>query len=519
MKKRFKDIIPAEKRSIRNIPLLTSEERGKAEKQIGRSWSASVSETTTAHNVSNRTTDGIKSSSHSHSTPHTQHASHDKLRKTDEIIHIPTRPIKNSLHTSVTFEKNEEDTVKDLRVLDTGQESYGEYMENNKTRDWRVWFVIGAVCLIVIYFSSFLFIRASVFVKPSKHVVTENNLVIPLKNIVSLPLVSEMTKTATIKASGTEKISRKATGTVVIYNSSNTTSQKLAINTRLETPDGHIFKTNNAVTVPSVSVKNGKKIAGSVEVGVTADQPGDDYNLGLKDFAIVGFKGTDNYTIFYARSKTPLTGGFVGTIPSIDKKELEKTVTSLKKDIESEIKKDIETQVANLNNGKSQTASSTFTDGLYLADLISLTYKDTVTKPSDDKKSASVTVTAVASSVAVSNSSLSKYFIKSDTNPKVEPEVASSTLENTTYYGDFSNMKVTFQDATTRTALLANGTVAMSTTIDTEAMALKISNLSREKALSVLKDFIDAETIEVRVKPWWFSTLPSASKINIYVEK
>jgi hypothetical protein len=104
----------------------------------------------------------------------------------------------------------------------------------------------------------------------------------------------------------------KATGKVVIYNNFSKTPQKLAIDTRLATSDGKIYKTDVALTVPGFKTEGGKQVPGSIEVGVHADLAGPTYNIPLSDFTIVGFKGTPKYDKFYARSKTVMSGGASG---------------------------------------------------------------------------------------------------------------------------------------------------------------------------------------------------------------
>jgi hypothetical protein len=119
----------------------------------------------------------------------------------------------------------------------------------------------------------------------------------------------EETGTQTVKATGERKVERKATGNIVVYNNYSTSPQRLIKNTRFATPEGLIFRITDSITVP------GKKgsTPGQVETLVVADEPGEKYNVGLKDFTIPGFKGDPRYTAFYARSKTPLEGGFIGT--------------------------------------------------------------------------------------------------------------------------------------------------------------------------------------------------------------
>ena len=43
-----------------------------------------------------------------------------------------------------------------------------------------------------------------------------------------------------------------------------------------------------------------------------ADETGEKYNVGLTDFVVPGLKGGARFTTIYARSKTEMSGGFVG---------------------------------------------------------------------------------------------------------------------------------------------------------------------------------------------------------------
>ncbi len=118
-----------------------------------------------------------------------------------------------------------------------------------------------------------------------------------------------------IPADTTKKVQEKAKGTIVIYNNFSDKPQRLVKNTRFETKSGLIFRVDSSITVPGRTVKDGRKVPGSLETTVMADSPGIEYNIPLSDFTVPGFK-TDaaRFAGFYARSKTPMLGGFEGTL-------------------------------------------------------------------------------------------------------------------------------------------------------------------------------------------------------------
>jgi len=115
-------------------------------------------------------------------------------------------------------------------------------------------------------------------------------------------------------ATGAAKsIERKAIGRVTIYNEFSESSQPLVAGTRLEMPDGKIFRLNSRVVIPGAAKAGGELVAASVEADVTADKAGEVYNVGsISRFTIPGFAGSPKFEGFYASSKDPMTGGFIG---------------------------------------------------------------------------------------------------------------------------------------------------------------------------------------------------------------
>ncbi|MBI5787151.1 MAG: hypothetical protein HY446_01215 [Candidatus Niyogibacteria bacterium] len=131
------------------------------------------------------------------------------------------------------------------------------------------------------------------------------------------------------KATGEKELNDRATGLVMIYNAYSSEKQQLVARTRFSTPDGKIFRIQKAVDVPGAKVVDGKIEPSSIEVDVVAENPGQEYNIGLSDFNIPGFEGTPKYDKFYGRSKTPMTGGFIGKATVVSEKDAEELVKRL----------------------------------------------------------------------------------------------------------------------------------------------------------------------------------------------
>ncbi len=116
-------------------------------------------------------------------------------------------------------------------------------------------------------------------------------------------------------ASGEKYIENKASGKITIYNVYSSKSQSFVKDTRFLAPDGKVFKTLSAVTVPGANIEEGKIISSSIEVMVIAEKPGEEYNIGsISKLRIPGFQGTPKYEAFYGELKEPAKGGFVGKI-------------------------------------------------------------------------------------------------------------------------------------------------------------------------------------------------------------
>ncbi len=158
-----------------------------------------------------------------------------------------------------------------------------------------------------------------------------------------IALSGEETKTysETIK----KEANTKATGKVIIYNEFSSAPQQLKIDTRLETKDGKIYKTDKAVTVPGTTKKGTTTVPGQVEVGIYADVEGEAYNVKSADFTIFGFKGTPKYSKFYARTKTEITGGLKGTVYTIPEEEKIKAEEVIRTALQEKLLKQAESQV------------------------------------------------------------------------------------------------------------------------------------------------------------------------------
>ena len=235
---------------------------------------------------------------------------------------LPSRGSKTFKETAPS--KTEEDVVLKA-VRDTYQSekeekarSFRNGFKKNTSRVilWSI-SVISIIALMVTLGN--IFSVATLTVTPQSQKVTINlDLVAKPKTVTgelsynSLALVRD--KEEIVPADGEKPVESRSSGRIVIYNSYSTSPQRLVKNTRFETPEGLIYKIADSVTVPGRKNLDEQNIPGSVEALVYGETAGEEYNIGLTDFTIPGFKSnTERFNSFYGRSKTPMTGGKIGT--------------------------------------------------------------------------------------------------------------------------------------------------------------------------------------------------------------
>ena len=211
------------------------------------------------------------------------------------------------------------------------------------------WKTVSSIVLTLLFLSGagaavyFLVPKATVVVTP--HDITrditakyEGRTIAPIgdksENVVP---VRKIEKSYTTKVSGeaTGKSSagnQKARGTIIISNEYSSDSQPLISTTRFEAGDGKIFRLAESVTVPGMTIQNGKREAGVVEAVVVADEAGDAYNINPTSFTVPGFKGSAKYDKFRAQSTKAFTGGGAGGdgIANITKEDIDKSIQKLK---------------------------------------------------------------------------------------------------------------------------------------------------------------------------------------------
>ncbi len=367
-----------------------------------------------------------------------------------------------------------------------------EFNEPKKSSKKLFYFSSVILILVIAFAVSSFFKSGTVKVSPKQEVKNLSESFVAKKDVATglsfqtVTVAKDVEKTAV--ASGQEKVDRKSTGKIIIYNNFNNQSQKLVATTRFQTPEGLIFRLISPATVPGREVKDGKTVPGSVEVTVEADKPGVSYNIGLKDFTIPGFKGDPKYTAIYARSKTEMTGGFSGMQKVVSKESLETADKEMKAELEATLLKDIEAQIpANFVSYK---------DGLSFA------FDATVQVPDSTKDDVVLRKKAKVTAVIIDKGSLTKAILA-----KVMPQVESESVK-------ISNLsELTFKilqpaDIEKQISFTISGDANLVWVFDENKLKTELLGLSKKSAKVVISNYPAVSEAWIETKPFWNQTIP-----------
>jgi len=297
-------------------------------------------------------------------------------------------------------------------------------------------------------------------------------------------------------ASGEKKSTEtKAEGTVVIFNKSSKDPQVLITSTRLESPDGKIYRIPSTVIIPGLKVENGKQIPGSKEVSVIADKAGTEYNIGLTDFTIPGFKGSPKFETVFARSKTDMSGGYVGNSQIVTKNAVEAAAAELISEANKNLKNII---------SKKLPAGSVLLPGSEEYFILSTEVNPKIGSPLPAGQKFEIKLNAEARGAMIKEADLAKAVAKNDLDP--------ASLGG----GDFRilnlgelDLKLSgykYEGETMRADV--KGKVKMEAAIDIENAKNILMKSGVDNGAGVLGLFSAISRAELKYHPFWAGFLP-----------
>src|SRR3972149_1662368 len=363
---------------------------------------------------------------------------------------------------------------------------------------FMLWSVAVISVVFLIFSLSYIFAKATVTVNPKFKDITLNESLSASKDMSTDDLFFDLVvisgeESKKVLASGEKEVSQKAEGTVVIYNTFSTSTQRLDIDTRLEGSNGKIYKTKKAIIVPGMT-KDDK--TGSVEVGIYAAGAGPEYNSAPLDFKIFGFKGTPKYAKFYARSKGEIKGGFIGKSPVISEVDKAKAVNELKATLQVKLSKKVTDQIP---NGFILFKDATFLDIEDQEDISSLLAVDNTL------------------SLKVKGSLYGFLFNEKKFTKKIAKDAIADYDDSEVFIPNIRDLKfslpatTSFKDVKNITFSLS-GSTKIVWKVDTDKLATELLGKEKKNFNKILSKYPNIISASLALSPIWKMSIPDKKK-------
>lgn len=366
-----------------------------------------------------------------------------------------------------------------------------------------VWIAVGAVLVaviaIVVITTLFHTAEAQVTLLEWKSDVTEVYTAGGEASLTYQVVAVSDVATKTVPATGSVQAEDRATGTIVVSNLYSTQPQRLITNTRFETPDGRVYRIHAPITVPGYTTKSGEKVAGTIEATVYADEPGEKYNVDSSDFKLPGLKNTNQYDVITARTKGPLSGGFVGTRATVEKSVRDQAIAELRAELDRKLRERV-------------VAEAPATSVIF-PDSISIRYTEAPDK--GEGSEALITVNGSAVAPAFNGDPLARELaqkagISSDAPLRLENagELSYAAVEASALDGGGA---ITFNLA---------GTAHLVAAFDPTELAEDLAGKDESEAQTVRTEYPALiGPMTVSVYPFWLSTLPAnPERISVIIK-
>ena len=388
-------------------------------------------------------------------------------------------------------------------------------IRDNNGSKFSLWTIAVVSFIFLLFSSSLLFARAEVVITPKSEEFLVDSEFLAEKDSSGKFSFEVMSindeKTKVLTATKTVNVEKKATGTILIYNSFSSSPQKLLIDTRLLATNGKIYKTEKAIVVPGATIKDGEMIPGSVEVSIYAEDVGEEYNSDPSDFAIIGFKGSPKYTKFYGRSKGGgITGGFKGTANIIDEEEVQTTKEALKKIIRERL---TTKAMALVPNG-----FVLYKDAIF---VFFLSEAGNNKEPINITKETTLPVTEKGSLYAfIFNKEKLENKIINDVARLPERDEGNYTISNINDFNfTLKNKEQIMPDQAKSIIFSLFGPAKIHWPVNVEKIANNLASRQKKEFKSILSGYDNIDKAEVILKPFWkFSFPDDPAKIKVTVK-
>ncbi len=368
-----------------------------------------------------------------------------------------------------------------------------------------LWYVAGILILALFFGLSVFFTNAKVTITPTIQSIPLNERFIAHKKSVSKELtfdamIVEGSVSQDVAGETKQLVEDKAQGSVRIFNNHGPESQPLRIDTRLVDDKGRLYKTKEAVTVPGQTTVDGAIVPGSVEVLVYSDEAGAQFNEeGEITLKLIGFQEANSpkYETIYAKTITPLEGGFVGERFTIEQTEKDRIVGELTQKLGGELKEKSLAQVPE---------QSLFPESLSV--MMDTKVSETVAENG--------TVT-----LKVSGSLFNVLFNKVEFEKYILETSIVGVEQGSAYIANLENLAISYVDPAAQTvdpealeniAFQINDVLEIIATVNKELVAFDLVGQKKRNSQEIIANHPGVEHVQFDVNPFWRSRFPDKSQ-------
>jgi len=450
-----------------------------------------------------------------------------------EIIHEAVPVLKKDIYEeniSKPILNDREYQIKEREIEKAKESKINEYFSNRNNDKPKIqrtpqvktkhvslhkpFLIVFIICIIFggIYWGGNFFQKADVTVTAKHQTITYNNKQFTASKDSNdgqvnfeIMIVSDK-KTKDVILTAPTDVSLKAKGGITLYNEFSTAQVKLTAGTFLTDEDGKSYKLDNTVTIPGYTTDANKKvIPGQIITQISSFLPGDTYNGSPTDFYVNSFKGTKKYNKIYGKLQSPLTGGAIGTVYTLD----DNTKNDIATVAQSSLKDDLLKQVKAL-----------VPPGYILypdAFVFSYTTPDDIISKTPET---GIEIDGSLSVVLLNEKSLMDNIIKTSL-----PDILGSELlevkipDMSKFIFSFTDKdQLITKDMDTVSFTLTGDTDAIWTP-DIELLKTKLQGVNYNAVLPIFREDKGIAQALVKIFPPWQKTLPNdLSKINIIMK-
>lgn len=302
---------------------------------------------------------------------------------------------------------------------------------------------------------------------------------------------------------GTEKKEIKARNEISIYNDFSSEPQRLSKKTRFMDSEGKIFFLGEQdIVVPG---KEGET-PGTIAVMVTAEKPGDEYNIDPTDFTIPGFKeagSLDKYEAIYGRSSKKFVGGFIGTEGFVNQDQKLQTEQELREKLQQRLE---------MRLSKENTD-----EVIIISNSAHLRYKETEFITDIENKTGVLSQKGTIVAVAISRSALEPYL--KETYLTLENDEQAHTIDSRALDVKVAESFLDFTSEPKSLTFRIDGEMLLQWDVNIEHVhqQLKGVELSQTPSLFSEMNSIDMARVDI-FPPWKNNVSTTKERIQIQVD-